>query len=180
MCDIILFTSPKQGGILQSSGFLDLKSLMALSRTCKSNAFDELSLILLIESEMTMNHGVQRIDEAIAFCKKVYRLRVLRQWLERECDRATTMIPTQDMIATAVSYEVMLFKMLHRIPESERLQTVRKLDPPLLPLLYGAVMSDNPKSIEISLALFPESERSRIMSIQLHWEECIALCSPGG
>ncbi len=32
-----LFTSPMQGGILQSSGFLDLKSLVSLSRTAKVN-----------------------------------------------------------------------------------------------------------------------------------------------
>ena len=47
-----LFAAPKQGGIVQSSGFLDLKSLVALGRTCKSNALDELSLIPLIENEM--------------------------------------------------------------------------------------------------------------------------------
>ena len=53
---VVLFASQKQGGILQSSGFLDLKSLMALGRTAKSNAFDELSLIRLIEHELTTHN----------------------------------------------------------------------------------------------------------------------------
>ncbi len=53
-----LFVSPKQGDILQSSVFLDLNSLMSLSRTCKAHAFDELSLIQLIENEITRNHQV--------------------------------------------------------------------------------------------------------------------------
>ena len=64
---------------MRSSGFLDLKSLMALSQTCKAHALDELSLIIFIENEMTRNHGVQTMEEAIAFWRKV------RQRDEFEC-----------------------------------------------------------------------------------------------
>ncbi len=67
-----LFVSPKQGGILQSSGFLDLKSLCALNRTAKSNMIDELSIILLIENELTRSHNVQTVEEAMALWKNVY------------------------------------------------------------------------------------------------------------
>ncbi len=65
-----LFTSPKRGGILQSSGFLHLKSLISLSQTCKSNALDELSLILYIENDITRYH---KVCAAIDMLSKVYR-----------------------------------------------------------------------------------------------------------
>ncbi len=58
MYQTTLFSAPKRGGILQSSGFLDLKSLIALSQTAKAHAFDELSLIMLIENEITRHHNV--------------------------------------------------------------------------------------------------------------------------
>ena len=68
----ILFAPPKQGGIVQSSGFLDLQSLMALGQTCKAHALDELSLIMFIENELTRNHRVQTMEEAIALLRKAY------------------------------------------------------------------------------------------------------------
>ncbi len=52
---------------MQSSGFLDLRSLVALSRTCKAHAYDELSLIIFIENELTRNHGVQTMEDAIDY-----------------------------------------------------------------------------------------------------------------
>ncbi len=69
--NFIIFSAPKRGGIVQSSGLLDLKSLMALNRTCKTNMIDELSLILLIENEITRNHGVETMEEAIEFWQEV-------------------------------------------------------------------------------------------------------------
>ncbi len=45
------------------------KVLMALNRTCKANVIDELSLILLIESEITRSRGVDTKEEAIVFCR---------------------------------------------------------------------------------------------------------------
>ncbi len=96
-----LFVSPKRGGILQSSGFLNLKSLMALGQTCKANAFDELSLILLIENEITRHHGVKTMQEAIAFWRKVNDEKeypLFRPWLERDGSTAElycTMLPVQ-------------------------------------------------------------------------------------
>ncbi len=92
-----LFVSPKQGGILQSSGFLDLQSLMALSRTCKAHALDELSLILLIENEITRSHGVSSLEEAIDLLHDLFRIPCLKQWLNRTVDRTdTSIIVTQD------------------------------------------------------------------------------------
>ncbi len=91
-CPTILFVSPKRGGILQSSGFLDLPSLMALSETCKSNALDALSLIQLIENEIMRYHGsVQTMEEAIVVWRQVCaygpygRLAspLLKEWLDR-------------------------------------------------------------------------------------------------
>ena len=66
-----LFAAPKQCGILQSSGYLDLGCLMALSLTAKANALDELSLIQLIEHEITRNRRVRTIDEAVALWRDV-------------------------------------------------------------------------------------------------------------
>ena len=79
-----LFVSPKRGGILQSSGFLDLKSLMALGQTCKANMIDELSLILLIENEITRQHGVKTMEEAIDFWINRCRNNPFKKWLVRD------------------------------------------------------------------------------------------------
>ncbi len=84
MSPTVLFVAPKQGGILQSSGFLDLKSYLALSQTCKAHAFDELSLIQLIESEITLRHGCQTLEEAIDFLVNVVSRPLLKKWLERD------------------------------------------------------------------------------------------------
>ncbi len=116
----VLFAPAKQGGILQSSGFLDLESLMALGQTCKAHAFDELSLIQLIENELTRNrHGVQSMEEAIELWRKVCRGDpLLRRWLKRDCTTAEStsiMIVTREMLRAAVSYDVMLAKMLQRV-----------------------------------------------------------------
>ncbi len=138
MCPLItiLCASPKQGGILQSSGFLDLKSLMALSRTCKAHALDEQSLIQLIENEATRTHVhggsssvevvVKTMDEAIDFWRNIYRHRsLLKQWLERDGSGSgsgalESIKVTRDMLIDALPYEVMLVQMLRTVPtESE-------------------------------------------------------------
>lgn len=165
-----LFTSPKRGGILQSSHFLDLKSLMALSRTCKSNAFDELSLIRLIEDELTLFHEVSTIQEAIALWKKVYRNRLLRQWLER-CDSSRWTIP-REMLFVAASYEVMLGKMLRTIPGSEMLQLVEKQD-----VLHRAAFSGNVASIRTIFNQFTESEYLHLLSVKNGRDQPVLHCA---
>ena len=155
----LLFVAPKQGGILQSSGFLDLQSLMALSRTCKAHALDELSLILLIENEITRHHQVSTLEEAIHFLRGVYKRHLLRQWLHRDDSTGTPINPTQHMICEAVCYDVMLAKMLKTFPESERMQIVREFDKEYdKTLLHHAAESDNPASIKTILALYSESD----------------------
>ncbi len=79
----ILFISPKRGGILQSSGFLDLKSLVALGQTAKSNVLDELSFIIFIESELTRHHNIKTMKEAITLLEKVFAS-LVRPWLTRD------------------------------------------------------------------------------------------------
>ncbi len=107
-----IFAAPKQGGILQSSGFLDLRGLIALSRTAKAHAFDELSLIMLIENEITRRHAARTMEKAITFLRYLYCERpLLRQWLERDnCrgidtvdDGSMIVIPTQEMLNAAAS-----------------------------------------------------------------------------
>ncbi len=166
-----LFVSPKRGGILQSSGFLDLKSLMALSRTCKANAFDELSLTLFIENEITRYHGVDTMEEAIVFCRKLYRRPLLRRWLERDYE------PIQVSIATR--YEVMLAKMLRVVPtESERYQLVSEKDKPGGgALLHDAAKLGNPESIRTVLALYPESERLQVLDLEDNYGETALYCA---
>ena len=162
----ILFTSPKHGGILQSSGLLDMKSLVALSRTCKANALDELSLILLIENEITRYHGVQTIKEAITFWRGVCRHPVLKQWLERDEIAAESIQVTRNTLPFALPYEVILTKMLQTIPtESERLQIVSGQGPFGKTLLHLAAESDKPVAIKTIIALCPESERLQAVSM---------------
>ncbi len=156
----LLFVAPKQGGILQSSGFLDLKSLMALRITCKAHAYDELSLIQLTESELSRNRRIHTIEEAIALWRKVYRNSVLKQWLERDSPRKLITV-TRNMLSEAVimRYEVMLPKMLRKIPQSERLSMVQRRDSNQMTLLHSAAESGNLESIKIILDLYPELER---------------------
>ncbi len=173
----VLFASPKQGGILQSSGFLDLKTLMALGRTAKSNAFDELSLIQLIEDELaTQNPGVHTLEEAIAFWKNLYDVYPLwRQWLERNHESVT--VVTRDMLSGAViqRYDVMFAKMLRTVPASEHIQMVSQHESYDTTLLHCAARSGNLNSINTAcintiLALYPESEHLQAV-LTLDWHQ---------
>ncbi len=103
---------------MQSSGFLDLKSLMTLSQTCKSNAYDAHSLILLIENEVSGEYQIVTVEEVIACWREVCGDPLLKQWLE--CDScswssdgasASSIITAQHMQAAA-DYHVMVAKML--------------------------------------------------------------------
>ncbi len=156
-----LFTSPKQGGILQSSGFLDLKSLMSLSRTAKAHALDELSLILLIENELTRHHQVSTTEEAIDLWKKVYRNSILKNhWLlDHRTPLEYSMLPASDILSEAVCYEVMLAKMMRTIPESRRLKVVTSQNQYARTVLHSAACSGNHDSIRVVLSLLPESQR---------------------
>ncbi len=161
-----LFVSPKHGGILQSSGFLDLKSLMALNRTCKANMIDELGLILLVENEITRKHGIQAMKEAIDFWRLVRKIYPsLKQWLGRDNTTTKSITVTRYMLSDAAPYEVMLSKMLRTVPtQSERLQLVNEQGAFGRTLLHRVVESNNPDSIKTVLTLFPESERLKVLS----------------
>ncbi len=160
----VLLAAPKQGGILQSSGFLDLRSLMALDLTSKANAIDELSLTLFIEHELTRNHKITTMEEAITLLRNV-SASLARRWLTRDQGQHGGAITvTQDMLSYATSYEVMLVKMLRTVPETERLQTVSKTDGDGMTLLHHAAKSGNHLSIRVLLALYPESERLLVVS----------------
>lgn len=170
MYPTILFVSPKRGGILQSSGFLDLKSLISLSQTCTAHAFDELSLIQLIENELTLFHKVSTIEEAVAFWRRLYRNRpLLRPWIEHGDNRRssssinsssssvhddTTMIATRDMISEAACYEVMLARMLRTIPEEQRISVVSMLDRGERTVLHHVVYSGNLACIKLIIDLY--------------------------
>ncbi len=143
---------------MQSSGFLDMKSLIALSRTAKAHAFDELSITLLIEREITRNHKCDSIEEAIDFWRKVHRKPHLKQWLLR--DKSTTVessIVTRGMLSRAVNYEVMFAKMLRTVPESDRLQAVSEKGPFGMTLLHQASLLGKLDCIKMILPLYPES-----------------------
>ena len=171
-CPTILFVSPRQGGILQSSGFLDLPSLMSLSRTCKAHALDELSLIQLIENEITRNHKCHTMEEAIYLLRRVYRVSQLKRWLERNVGHqhaksTISIIVRRDMLSVAVRYEVMFTKMLRAIPEYERLPMMRERTRYGGTLLHAAARWGNVVSIQLILALYPsESERLKAVSMQ--------------
>ena len=171
MYDTILFVSPKQGGILQSSGFLDLTSLMALSRTCKANAFDELSLIQWIENEMTHYHSVRTMEEAITFCRNAYRSSFLRQWLERDStEAATALLLSEDSNFEATTYEIMISKMLLTLPESQRLKLVCRQD--TCDRRGETVLhrvANCPQSLQLILSLLPESQRLQALSRENHY-----------
>ena len=167
----ILFISPKRGGILQSSGFLDLKSLVTLGQTAKSNVLDELSFIIFIESELTRHHNIKTMKEAIAFWRETCRNPVLRPWLTRDHSYrsrhhqqrgesiAVALEVTREMLSYAVTYEVMLAKMLRIVPETEILQLMKTKDERGKTLLQRAAEYGNHASLHSILTLYPESDR---------------------
>ncbi len=123
---------------------------------------DELSLILLIENELTRGHSVQTVEEAMALWKNVYSRSnsLLKAWFERDDDASgmTTTISRQ-MLTLAVRYEVMLGKMLRQIPQVEqKLRLVSERDKFGMTLLHRAAESGNVESIKVILALDPNPE----------------------
>ena len=94
---------------------------------------DEQSLILLIENEITRDHGVETMEEAIDFWRQLCQENpLLKQWLERDCsssssnDAEQSIQVTHDMLADATLYKVMFAKMLRTIPiQPERFQQLR-------------------------------------------------------
>ncbi len=57
----------------------------------KANVIDELSLILVIENEITRYHGAHTMKEAIDFWQEVCRENpLLKQWLERDGSCSST------------------------------------------------------------------------------------------
>ncbi len=160
---------------MQNSGYLDLKSLMALSRTAKAHAFDELSLIQLIDHEITRYHGVRTMQEAIDYWREVCRCRcwqstsTLKRWLERDGCCFNRVSVTRDMLSDASGYEVMLRKMLQSVPtEAERLKIMNQRASASKTLLLDVADSPsyNLESIKTVLAFFPESEHLQALGMQ--------------
>ncbi len=172
--------SPKHGGILQSSGFLDLKSLIALSETAKGNHYDERSLILLIENEVTRNHRATTVRDAINLLQSLWNWNsYLKGWMEREGNGGS--ILQAEHILQAVKYEVMLFKMLRAIPESLRLQFVTDRSTYYeRSALHCAAMSGNIESFKAILSIYLQSDQFKAMSVRdligLEKEGLIGLC----
>ncbi len=155
----ILFAPPKQGGILQSSGFLDLTSLIALSQTAKAHAFDELSLILYIENEVILDHQVRTREDAIRFLELACRRFV--GWLrDGWCTRDVA------HYATEFGYFVMFSKMLSTATDWGEVYAI----------LYYALRTNNtvlrnvagakPESLRLILNAFPESQHWQFVSMK--------------
>lgn len=152
-----LLVSPKHGGILQSSGFLDLRSLMALNRTAKVNALDRSSLILFIEHEITTYYHIRDREHPLTLLKYIYSRPLLKQWLERDHTTAQS-IPIRDMLSEGAVYDVMLKKMFRLIPPSQRVQTIEMRDEFGRTVLHCAAAALNPESIRYILALLSDSQ----------------------
>ena len=182
MSHATLFTSPKQGGILQSSGFLDLPSLMALSRTCKAHALDELSLLLWIENEVTRTPKCYTMEEIIYFLRELYRGESpswLKRWLKRDDDDHAITV-TRDMLSEAVvlRYEVMVDKMLRTVPLSQLFPMVRERDHKGEIMLHLAARSGKIECTATILdRLYPERERLRAVSTANQYGETVLHCA---
>ncbi len=170
----ILFVAPKQGGILQSSGFLDLKSLIALSQTAKENVCDELSLVVLIENEITLYHGVQTKEEAITFLKVVFESLPLRDWLNHDNSTATVVT-----LSASVRYEVMFAKMLRSVPPSQRWKITLKKDEFGKSVLHHAAQSGKLESVKRVLAFY-ESQYLKAISTKDNFGRSVLTCAAQG
>ncbi len=179
-----LFVSAKLGGILQSSGFLDLQSLISLGQTCRANAFDELSLILLIENEITRDHGLSTMKEAIGFWRMVLREKPsLREWLEREDSGAASIRVTQGMLSAAIPYEAMFVKMLRNLgTETEQLQLVSKANGwTRMSILHRVASSGSVECLKAIIAIHPESERLQVAKRQnINGQDALHLAAQSG
>lgn len=150
----ILFVSPSRGGILQSSGFLDLKSLIALSRTSKEHAIDESSVILLIENELSRNHGATTFHEAMNYYWRAHAWHRMKNWLERE---SSSMVPDADTLVRAGHFEVALAKMLRAFPKSQHLKALHMVNEYGYTVLHTAARASNCDSIKLIMALYTDS-----------------------
>ncbi len=138
---------------------------MAQSQTCKAHAIDELSLIMLIENEVTKKHKCHTMEEAIASWKTLYRHPSLKSGLGR--DRVVgSIVITRNMLSEAVSYDVMLAKMLQTIPKSKRLEIVSEQDGYGWALLHIAVCESNVVSVTHILSIYPESLHIQAVSMK--------------
>lgn len=134
---------------------------MALSLTCKSNAYDELSLIQLIDNELTRSHQVRTVDEAIGLWKQVYDQPLLKQWVTA----TESIVPTRDMLSEAKWYDVMLGKMLQAIPESQRLYLVSEQDAYGWTLLHKIAFSGNVDSVRAIIRHYPASQYWQVVTM---------------
>ncbi len=149
MLHTILFGPPKQGGILQSSGFLDLKDLMTLKRTAKAHAFDEQSLIQLIENEVTRDHNCHTVEEAIAFCKTTWRQPWFKGWLYR----STSSVATPGQLVCALENDVMFRRMFNSIPEAQIFHILMEKD-----VLHGVADSGRSEYIHLIFSKLSKEE----------------------
>ena len=161
-----LFAPPKQGGVVQSSGFLDLRSLMALSQTCKAHALDELSLIQSIEHELTRDHKCRTMEEAIDFWKDTYRQPLLKQWLDRDRHPLVLVVPSQGMLLAAVPYDVMFVKMLRLIPRSVCFEVLIEKGKESRSVLHRAVNAGKHELVRAIFASLPTSEHYQAVTIR--------------
>ncbi len=111
-----------------------------------NSRMDELSLIVLIENEITRDHRIQTKEDAIALWKRVRSScsSLLKPWLDRNCTAtaATAVNVTRDMLVEAASYEVMFAKMLRTIPQSELEQILNQVEEDYT-FHYHAIQSDS-------------------------------------
>ncbi len=155
-----LLTAPKQGGVLQSSGFLDFQSLISLGQTAKANLFDERSLILLIENQYTRHHGARTMEQAMMFLRNA-------QWmgLFPYCPSSSPS-SSPSILHLAVHYEVLLAEALASIPAAIRFQAIQTEDPFGRPILHSAACSSNSESINTILSSLSDSERWQAVNLR--------------
>ncbi len=169
---------------MQSSGFLDLKSLMTLSQTCKSNAYDTQSLILLIENEISGEYHIETVEEVIACWREVCGDPLLKQWLEREsCSLSSDGASVSSIIGVqhvqaAAGYHVMLAKMLRTIPQAQRLQTVSSPDIVGMNVLHSAARLGSLESLKVILSSLPDhAQRLQLVNMRDHSERTVLHCA---
>ncbi len=153
---------------MQSSGFLDLKSLMSLSRTCKAHAYDGLSLIMFIENELTRCHKCHTTQEALDYLKSLYEKKYLplKQWFERDGKHSIRVSRRMAELAVRRAFVVMFVKMLRTVLESERLKFVSQQDLLGMNLLHRAARSGNIEIIKAILAVYPESDYLSVVNLK--------------
>lgn len=161
---------------LQKSGLLDLRSLIALNRTAKGNAYNLESWQILIENEIITSVEFKDLVDAKDFVKKIWNKQVLKNWLNRQ-----HALPSDELTELAIAalpkaldYNSMLTKILQALPPN-------RLDTLVTSLSGGRELSQHEllreliklSHLDVIINTFSDTEKKTLLSYKDNKGNCL-------